>query len=66
MYELLYCSMATREMNEADILNILKKAREKKFLLRGNRFIGFSKTDWGVFADTGRGKRSCFKFVGNH
>lgn len=29
MYELLYCSMATREMKEADILSILEKAREK-------------------------------------
>ena len=29
MYELLYCSLAAGEVNEAEILNILKKARDK-------------------------------------
>ncbi len=43
MHELFYCSMATREMKDADILDILKVAREKNARLEITGLLVYQK-----------------------
>ena len=43
MHELIYCSMATGEMLEADILDLLKVARDKNACLEVNGLLVYQK-----------------------
>ncbi len=43
MHELFYCSMATREMRDADILDILKVSREKNARLEVTGLLVYQK-----------------------
>jgi hypothetical protein len=43
MHELFYCSMATREMPDADILDILKVSREKNARLKVTGLLVYQK-----------------------
>ena len=43
MHQLIYCSMVTREMLEADILDLLKVARDKNACLEVNGLLVYQK-----------------------
>ena len=60
MHELIYCSMATGEMLEADILDLLKVARDKSARLEVTGLLVYQKRTNEFFADFRRIEESHF------
>jgi hypothetical protein len=60
IYELIYCSMATGEMLEADILDLLKVARDKNARLEVTGLLVYQKRTNEFFADFRRIEESYF------